>query len=297
MIGGIDLGGTKIEARVFDAALADVARNRIPTPTASYAALLDGIAEQVAWLETHAPMETIGLGTPGLINPKTGVMLTANLPATGRRLAADIAAKVGRHIPLLNDCRAFTLTEATMGAGKPYRNVVGFVIGTGVAGGQALDGRIMADLNGQHGEYGHLPLPAAFVNRHKLPLLPCGCGLTGCFETYLSGPGLIRLAQHLTGETATPAQILAAFPTVRAIWIDLLASLIALITRTSDPDVIVLGGGLGMIAGLDKDIRAALQPLLLHNTIAPAIVQAEHGDASGALGAALFAQQQMQAAR
>lgn len=297
MIGGIDLGGTKIEARVFDAALVEVARHRIATPKQSYDALLDGIASQVAWLETHGPLEAIGLGSPGLIHPTTGVMLTANLPATGHTLAVDLAAKVGRAVPLLNDCSAFTLTEAAMGAGQSYRNVVGLIIGTGVAGGQAIDGRIIPDLNGQQGEYGHLPLPADFVARHGLPLLPCGCGLTGCFETYLSGPGLVRLAHHMTGETATPAEILDEFPAVRAAWIGLVAALVALIARTSDPEVIVLGGGLGMVADLDSAVLAALPGLLLPNTVPPAIVQARHGDASGALGAALFAQQQMRAAK
>lgn len=292
MIGGIDLGGTKIEARAFDAALSEVARHRIATPSTSYEALLEGIASQVAWLESQGTMEAIGLGSPGEVDPATGVMLTANLPATGQRLAADLAAKVGRDIPLLNDCLAFTLTEASMGAGKPYKNVVGFVIGTGVAGGQAIDAQIASEVNS---EFGHLPLPADLVARHKLPLLACGCGLTGCFETYVSGPGLVRLAQQMTGVKATPAEILDEFPAVRAVWIKLVAALVALIIRTCDPDVIVLGGGLGMIADLDKDIRAALRGLLLPRTAMPTIVQAHHGDASGALGAALFAQRQTQA--
>lgn len=294
MIGGIDVGGTKIEARVFDAAFKEVSRHRIPTPRGTYADLIDAIAAQVAWIESHGVIAAIGLGTPGLINPVTGVMLTANLPATGQRLGPDIAAKAGRLVAILNDCRAFTLAEATLGAGQGYRSVVGFVIGTGVAGGHAINGQIVPDLNGQHGEFGHLPIPAAVIADLALPLLPCGCGLTGCFETYSSGPGLQRMAQHMTGQTVTTDDILARMPKVREAWVTLIAGLIAIVTRTSDPEVIVLGGGLGMIDGLAEEILGVLLPFLLRNTDAPAIVQALHGDASGALGAALFAWQQMQ---
>lgn len=289
MIGGIDLGGTKIEARVFDTELIEVARHRIATPTDSYASMLDGIAAQVQWLEGQGDLTAIGLGSPGLINPRTGVMLTANLPATGERLGHDISARVGREISVINDCRAFTLSEATMGAGKGFANVVGLVIGTGVAGGHAVNGQLVPDLNGQHGEYGHLPLPATLVAEHHLPLLPCGCGLTACIETYLAGPGLVRLAKHMTGKTRTTQEIMAGMPAVRAAWLQLASHLVALITRTQDPDVIVLGGGLGMIDDLAKHLGHAMEGQMLKNTDLPQIVQAAHGDASGALGAAIHA--------
>ncbi|MFT4700888.1 MAG: putative NBD/HSP70 family sugar kinase [Yoonia sp.] len=297
MIGGIDLGGTKIEARVFDADLNEVARNRIPTSTTSYGAMLAGITQQIKWLEDQAALTAIGLGTPGLINPRTGVMLTANLPATGERLGADLSHATGREIAIINDCRAFTLSEAAMGAGKGYRNVVGLVIGTGVAGGQAIEGQIVPDMNGQHGEFGHLPLPARFVAQYGLPLIPCGCGLMACIETYLAGPGLVRLAQQIACVTATTQDILTKHPDVRKAWLDLAATLISIITRTSDPDMIVLGGGLGMIDGLQGELALTLDGHLLANTDPPIITQAQHGDASGALGAAIYASQQLEGMR
>jgi N-acetylglucosamine kinase len=291
MIGGIDLGGTKIEARLFDAALTEVARHRIPTPTGSYDAMLDGILSQVRWLEAQGDVDAIGLGTPGLINPETGVMLTANLPASGHPLGHDISALAGREIAIINDCRAFTLSEARMGAGQGYANVVGLIIGTGTAGGQAHNGQILTDLNGQHGEYGHLPLPAEVVARHDLPLMKCGCGLTGCFETYLRGPGLVELAMLKTGQSTTTQDIMQNdhFADVRAIWIDIAASLIALLTRAVDPQVIVLGGGLGTLPWLPEQLVKALDGKRLARTNPPVITHAHHGDASGALGAALYA--------
>lgn len=295
MIGGIDLGGTKIEARLFDEKLTEQARHRIPTATESYPALLNSIAQQVRWLEEQSKNITaIGLGSPGLINPRTGVMQTANLPASGQRLAQDISAQVGREITLINDAAAFTLSETRHGANQGHRNIVGLIFGTGVAGGHTCDGYLVPNYNGQNAEFGHLPLPAAFVIQHNLPLLPCGCGLTGCFETYLSGPGLERLAKHLTGQRIPAEDILTTQPDVRNAWIDLAAQLIGLITRTHDPELIILGGGLGMTAGLVDKLRDQLPNYTLGGTTLPKIRQAAHGDASGALGAAIYARDAFQ---
>ena len=178
-----------------------------------------------------------------------------------------------------------------MGAGKGFANVVGLAIGTGVAGGHAVNGQLVPDMNGQHGEYGHVPLPATFAAEHDLPIIKCGCGLTGCFETYLAGPGLVRLAEQLTGQTYSSHEIMSGLPTVRAAWLQLVSHLVALITRAHDPDVIILGGGLGMIEGLPADLVDAMDGQMLANTDLPQIMRAAHGDASGALGAAIHALQ------
>lgn len=294
-VGGIDLGGSKIEARLFDADLVELDRRRIATPVEDYNAMVNGLLDMIQWLDEEAPGLPIGVGVPGLINPQSGQMLTANLPASGHTLEKDVSTKFGRPIYLINDCRAFTFSEANLGAARNYHNVVGLVIGTGVAGGQVLANTpIMTGFNGQYGEYGHLPLPADFAYRHSLPAVPCGCGLIGCFETYLAGPGLVRLARHLTGIDADTRQITvdSSFTTVMDIWAELGAELIALLTRTVDPDVIVLGGGLGTLPGVPELILNTLPSKLLAGTIPPQIVQAEGGDASGARGAALHALQQ-----
>ena len=291
MIGGIDLGGTKIEARAFDLQLREKDRRRIPTPNESYTDLLDALQDQVEWLTGHGEILAIGLGSPGLIHPDTGVMLTANLPVTGHKLGHDLSKRVGRTVHLINDCRAATLSEAVMGAAKGARNVVGLTLGTGVAGGHVVEGALVPDANGQHGEYGHLPIPAHFAQRYALPLRTCGCGLQGCFETYLAGPGLARLAEHLTGRAASPEIIMTetAYENVRGVWLDLAGDLISVIQRTADPDIIVLSGGLGMAEDLPDMLAKAALGKGLNGTQLPKIVQAQHGAASGALGAALFA--------
>lgn len=303
--GGIDLGGTKIEARLFDERMAELARHRIATPTDTYDNMVDGIAQQIAWLRQQSadPVRAIGLGTPGLLNPNTGVILTANLPATGQNMARDINRRAKAilpnvHVHLLNDSRAATLSEATLGPGKSYRSVICLAIGTGVAGGHAIDGQLIHDRNGQNCEFGHLPLPAEFIAKHNLPLLPCACGLNACFETFLSGPGLSRLAYHKLGKEVTAEQIMTdeCLANIKSIWLDLLASMIGVIARTSDPDIVILGGGVGMSPGLPDLLQNYLAQYLLGNTEPPTITQAQFGDASCALGAALYARQ-LQAAK
>jgi len=291
-IGGIDLGGTKIEARLYDRGFEELDRRRIATPTQSYEEMLAAIVDQACWLDKASTGLRVGLGVPGVINPYSGEMLTANLPATGRTLEADLKAAFGRHIPCINDCSAFALSEAILGAGQGSVSVVGLVIGTGVAGGHILNRAPIPDLNNQHGEYGHLPMPAEIVQNHKLPVLACGCGKMGCFETMISGPGLEALAQLKTGQSAKTPEIVtdAAYADVMTIWTDIVAELIAILARAIDPHTIVLGGGLGMVDGLPDRLMRVLPGKLLANTKPPHIAPAQGGDASGARGAALYAQ-------
>jgi N-acetylglucosamine kinase len=150
-------------------------------------------------------------------------------------------------------------------------------------------------MNGQHGEFGHLPLSADIVARHDLPLTQCGCGLTGCFETYLAGPGLVKLAKLKTGQDFSTREIMSdpKLESVRAIWIDIAASLVAILTRTFDPEIIIFGGGLGSIVGFPDEVAKILLEKLLNGTKPPVLAQAQHGDASGALGAALFAKSRL----
>lgn len=295
--GGIDLGGTKIEARLFDESFKELNRRRIDTPSENYEAMCAAILEQARWLDDAAPDCVIGLGAPGLINPRTKEMLTANLPATGQKLPLDLEREFGRPIPCINDCRAFSLSEAVMGEGRGHSCVLGLILGTGVAGGLVINGRLQPDLNNQQGEYGHLPIPAMSNARHGLPILPCGCGKEGCFETMISGPGLTHLAQLKTGRIADTRQIMGnfAFVDVMAIWTDLVAELLSLLIRVIDPQVIVLGGGLGMHGGLCAELFSSIRPKLLANTMPPAIAQAQGGDASGARGAALYARSMREA--
>jgi N-acetylglucosamine kinase len=292
---GIDLGGTKIEAQVFasDWSLAD--RQRWPTPT-DYPGLVAAMAAAVHWCETRGPADLpVGISAAGLINPRTGLALTSNLPASGRAFPQDIARAAGRPVAWINDCRALTLSEAMLGAARGADPAVGLILGTGLAGGVVTGGRLLPSPARIGGEFGHFPLAAGPMAAHGLPLLGCGCGRLGCSETYLSAPGLSRIAAHLTGQGHSPESITAGRATTPAfaqawdIWLDLATEFLITLCLTLDPEVIVLGGGLSRAAGLTDDLTRRLARATFNGFPIPAIRLAEGGDASGARGAALHA--------
>ncbi len=292
---GIDLGGTKIEAQVFDSHWACIDTRRIPTPL-SYDTLLDAIAGLVEWAQSHAALGVpVGIGSAGLVNPKSGIMTAANLPNHQKPFAADLAKTVGRPVSLLNDSQAMALSEAVFGAGRAYPTMLALALGTGVSGALVLNGVLHRGATQTSGEFGHIAAPAHLVQAHGLPLVVCGCGQTGCFETLLSGAGLGRIAAHVTGAALNPKAIIERRrddPRAREvwdIWCALAADLIRTLTRTCDPDCIVLGGGLSRIEGVAVDLAKAAQAIQFAGFDVPPILLAEGGETSAARGAAYHA--------
>ena len=291
---GIDLGGTKIEAQLFDAQWNRVASNRIATPQ-TYAALVQAMAAQIAWATAQGGPIPIGICAAGLVNPATGLALTANLPASGQPFPADITAAAGRPITYINDCRAQALSEAVFGAARGFPSAMALNLGTGIAGGIVVDGRLLPSPTATGGEFGHFPISAVPIVRHGLPILPCGCGRTGCTETLIAGPGLQRLAKLKTGRDLTTHAITearhtdASLAAVWAIWLELVTDLLITLTLTADPACIVLAGGLAQIPGLLPELTQALQTAQLGDFAIPVLRLAQGGDATGARGAAYAA--------
>ena len=292
---GIDLGGTKIETQIFDASWACVERCRIDTPP-NYAGLVQALADQITWADRQAgkPLPS-GIGAAGLLNTVTGNAYTANLPAMGRPLRSDVEAALGRKITYINDCRALALSEAVFGAGRGKSPVAGLILGTGIGGGLALDGRLAPGFAAVGGEFGHFTASAQLVSIHALPLVQCGCGRMGCTETLVSGPGLSRIAQRFTGQALSPEELVQALAVdglarqAWAVWCDLLADLLITLVFTMDPEVIVIGGGLSKIPNLLGDLTASLRRAQLPGFAIPELLIAQGGDASGARGAAYAA--------
>lgn len=294
---GIDLGGTKIEAQVFDSGWNCVTKRRIETPM-TYEDLVEAVVDQMEWAQAQAIIPLpIGIAAAGLVNPATGLALTANLPATGLPFPADIMARAGRSITFINDCRALALSEAVFGAARDQSPAVGLIMGTGIGGGVVIDGHLLRGPAALGGEFGHFALAAAPIARHGLPILRCGCGRLGCTETLLSGPGLSRIALHVTGRNLSPPEIGAGritdpgLATVWSIWCELLAEMVLTICLVVDPACVVLGGGLSKMPGLAPDLTSALRRAQLSGFSIPAIRLAQGGDASGARGAAYAALQ------
>ena len=295
--GGIDLGGTKIEAQIFAPDWSMTDRRRINTPK-YYNDLVFAMADQIAWIDaTTGTKPPIGVAAAGLVNPASGMAYTANLPATGHPFPADISSRVGRPVTYINDCRALTLSEAIFGAAKGLTPVVGLILGTGIGGGVAVDGRLIPGPAMVGGEFGHTYAPAHLVVQHGLPVVRCGCGRMGCIETLIAGPGLTRIAETITGQALTPLGVIAAKSKDQKtaqtydIWCALVAELLMTLSFTIDPAAIVLGGGLSNIPGLVDDLTAAQTRVQLPGFAIPRILLAEAGDASGARGAAYAAVQ------
>lgn len=294
---GIDLGGTKIEAQVFAPDWSITDRHRVPTP-AEYDALVEAISDQIAWAHAIAGSKVpVGISAAGLVNPATELAFTANLCATGKPLPADIERAAACPVTYLNDCRAMTLSETLFGAARGASPVVGLILGTGVGGGVTMDGRLISGPSTLSGEFGHVHAPAHLITRYALPDFHCGCGHYGCIESYISGPGMTRIAKCVTGQAMTPPDIAAARNSdegaarIWNIWCQIVAELMRSLVHVIDPEVIVLGGGLSQIEGVVDALSAALSATRLSDFAIPRIVLAEGGDASGARGAAFVASQ------
>lgn len=294
---GIDLGGTKIEAQVFAPDWTMARHRRIDTPR-DYPGLVAAMAEQVAWAGRVAGRKLpVGVAAAGLVNAETGLAYTANLPATGKPFPADIAAAAGHPVTYVNDCRALVLSEAIFGVARGMSPVAGLILGTGIGGGVAVDGRLLAGHSRAGGEVGHFTLSAHLVKKYALPIHQCGCGRMGCTETYLSGPGLSRLAGALTGRVLSSQEIVEGragdpdLARVWRVWCELAAEMIVTLVFTIDPEVIVLGGGLSRALGVASDLTAATQQAQLPGFPVPGIRVAQGGDTSGARGAAYAAWQ------
>lgn len=292
---GIDLGGTKVEAQVFDDQWQRVDARRIATAS-TYQNLLKDLIELVAWADQLAGHALpVGIGAAGLVNPTSGITVSANLPIDGHAFSADLATAIGRQICFINDSQALAISEASFGAAKKYRSVLSLALGTGVSGAFVRDGVLYIGYSHTMGEFGHIAAPAHLVDAHDLPLVACGCGHVGCIETLISGPGLSRIALTVTGKVLAPEDLIAARSTepqarkVWDIWCALTADLIRTLTRTLDPDCIVLGGGLSVVDRVAEDlVIAARKTQFAGFEIAPILV-AKGGDTSAARGAAFAA--------
>ena len=294
---GIDLGGTKIEAQLFDSGWEAVRRHRVATPSA-YSSLVRTMADQMAWIEENAGAACpVGISAAGLIVPDTGLALTANLAANGHRFMNDLAEATHRQFTYVNDCRAFAQSEEVFGAGRASSTVLGLILGTGVGGGVVINQKLLAGHTGVGGEFGHLGIPGHLMEEFGLPEQICGCGRNNCFETHVSGPGLTKIAEIIANRSISPQVIAATKGSDRkiagiwTIWTALVAELLLSLTFTFDPEIIVLGGGLSRIDGVAEDLTNALVQRQFSGFKIPEIQLAQGGDASGARGAAFAAWQ------
>lgn len=298
---GVDLGGTKIEAL----ALADddsvLLRRRVPTPRNDYEATITAVAELVLDLEIElGTRASVGIGHPGSLSPTTGLIRNANSTAlNGRPLDRDLQAALNRELRLSNDANCFAVSEASDGAAAGLRCVFGVILGTGVGGGLAIDGRAWVGANAIAGEWGHNPLPRPRDDERPGPR--CYCGRRGCIETFLSGQGLVEDHHWSLGpdggnhnDSSLDAQAIVAAATAgdracrRTVerYAERLARALAGVINLVDPDAIVLGGGLSNCAMLYELVPQLWVEHVFSDHVTTQLLAPTFGDSSGVRGAA-----------
>ncbi len=311
--GGIDLGGTKIQAAIVDERHRVLGQARRPTPTSGGPPdVKDAMAAALAEAAAAAGVETaslagIGVGSPGEVDARTGAVAQArNLPGweDPYPLAAELSAATGAPVALGNDVQVATDAEFTLGAGKPYRSLLGVFWGTGVGGGIVLDGKPWLG-RGAAGEIGHMVV--------KRKGARCPCGRRGCMEAYagraameakarrkvakgaktklfsiMEERGRTRLTSGIWHRAILKEDELALALIHRAI--TALGAGIASACNLLDPEAVVIGGGLGVRFGQTyvERIEAAMAPHLFASDHPPAVHLASLGDLGGAIGAALL---------
>ena len=289
---GVDFGGTKIEAAALDANGRFVSRVRAANP-GGYDAALRTVRELIEQVEVLAgACEFVGVGTPGSVSPRDGMIRNANsVWLNGRPFREDLEQALGRKVRLANDANCLALSEAVDGVGAGADVVFAAILGTGYGGGVVVHGRLVEGRNGVAGEWGHAPLP--WPTAEERPGLKCWCGRSGCLETYVSGTGLERDFAALSGGRASAVEIAAAArvgdtTAGQALdrYVERLGRGLAMIVDVIDPGMIVLGGGMSNVGELVERLPAAIAPHVFSDVFDTPIAPAVHGDSSGVRGAA-----------
>jgi fructokinase len=289
---GVDFGGTKIEAAALAADGRFLSRRRTQNP-GGYDAAIRVVRDLVNEVEGEAGGRgTIGIGAPGSISPRSGVMRNANTVwLNGRNFREDLEAALGRPVRLANDANCLALSEAVDGAAAGEQAVFAVIIGTGCGGGVVVNGRLLEGANGISGEWGHIPLP--WASGAEIPGPECWCGKRGCVETWVSGPGMARDHADRTSQLLTAEAIIAVAREGNSDaaasldrYIDRLGRALAVICNTLDPNVFVFGGGLSNVRELYERLPGVIAPYVFSDAWQAKLVPAAWGDSSGVRGAA-----------
>lgn len=293
---GLDLGGTKIEGVVLESLdnPTPIVRTRVDTEASKgYDHIIEQIGRLVKELEKQSGLKpgAIGMGTPGVLDPTLQTMKNSNTTVlNGMPLQKDLQDRLGLPFVLANDANCFALAETHLGVVKQKapnaRMVFGIIMGTGVGGGIVMNGKIWDGRHGIGGEWGHNFLDESGGR--------CYCGKTGCVETVISGPALERYYSSLTGTHIKLKDIAtrhregsdpAADKTIERLC-HFFGKSVSVITNLLDPDVIVVGGGVGNMDDIYTKGLDALGQFIFNNRVEVSLLKPSLGDSAGVFGAA-----------
>ncbi|MBJ7332046.1 MAG: ROK family protein [Solirubrobacteraceae bacterium] len=312
--GGIDLGGTKIQAIVLSDANEIIGEHREPTPReggppAIIAAMADAMrgATTAAGLELSG-IDAVGVGAPGAVDAAAGTLsrsgnldgwVEATVP-----LCDLLSAQVdGLPVRLGNDVSVAVQAEVALGAARDVASALGVFWGTGVGGAVIFDG-VEWEGRGAAGEIGHMVV--------KQGGRQCPCGRRGCMEAYAGRGAMQKRAHHLHQDRGRKTILFQLMKEkgkpvlTSSVWakaleksdglahelvneaVEAIACAAASAVNLLDLERVVLGGGLGLRLGEEYRVRLAdaMQPHLFKDADPPPLVLAELGDFGGAIGAA-----------
>lgn len=299
LLWGVDLGGTKIELAVLDKQNPKnvLFRERLPTESAKgYEHILGQIkklVDQATEFFQQKP-QRVGFATPGVLNPATQTMKNSNTQClNGKALAKDLEEILACPVKLANDANCFALAEALLGAApqvNPKAEIVfGIIMGTGVGGGLVAHNKIINGLHGIGGEWGHNILEEGGVD--------CYCGKSGCVEQVISGPALQDYYQKISGQEKNMKEIVEAYrnqsdefamATMERLF-EYFGRAISTLINVMDPDVIVIGGGVGNIDELYTIGYERIKKYIFNSgEVLTPIVKPTLGDSAGVFGAAVL---------
>jgi fructokinase len=286
---GIDLGGTKIEGIVLDENAKVLFRERIPTEQEEgYDHIIANINHLYRMMvkDIEGAAHTIGIGTPGAISPRTGLLKNSNtVIMNGRPVQKDLEKALGRPIAMQNDANCFAMAEAILGPGKGKRIVFGVIMGTGCGGGLVIDGKVHTGLQAIGGEWGHMSIdPQGPV---------CYCGNPGCIETFISGGGLTRMYAKMYDEPKPLLEVQKDYYAGEKRAVEFfnhffvrfgtaMANLIAIL----DPDIVILGGGFSNFEAIYTEGIKEVERQVFSDSLETPIVKHTQGDSAGVFGAA-----------
>ena len=268
---GVDLGGTTVKLAFLDTQGNMLDKWEIPTDkTDGGNRILPDIAAAVnGYIEekkiSRESLVGVGIGVPGPVRPDGTVGGCVNLGWGEKAVAQELSQLTGLPVKAGNDATVAALGECWKGAGAGYQNMIFATLGTGVGGGIVVGGNVLHGAHGAAGEIGHMT-----VERNETEV--CGCGRKGCIEQYGSATGIVRLAKKasvLPGkEDLTCKDVFdaaaqgdeAAKAVLEQVY-GYLGEFFANLSCVTDPEVIVLGGGVSkagkaLLDGVEKAYQA-----------------------------------------
>ena len=295
---GIDLGGTKIEGVILASRNSTeiIERLRIPTERhLGYDHIVSQIRTCVEMMQNKTGLspKRIGIGTPGVLDPKLQTMKNCNATElNGQPLQTDLEEALQVEIKLANDANCFAVAETKLGSVIDYIEdpevVFGVIMGTGVGGGIVVRGELLSGHQGIGGEWGHTFLDASGGQ--------CYCGNVGCVEKIISGTALEQFFERKTGTKKSLRDII----TLHSAGVDEIATAtinrllhffgkgMANVINIVDPAVVVLGGGLGNIDLLYTEGVQQVRKFVFNNRLDTKFLRPKLGDSAGVFGAALL---------